>query len=165
MGQKLWNIALGTAFILSVLACKQESKHPKKEIVEIQFIKEGDLSLSNNDSIVKNLEIEIADTDTERNNGLMNRSKMAENRGMLFIFQEDNNTTFWMKNTRIPLDIIFLGADSTIITIQKNAKPYDTTPNKYGSAAPYRYVLEVNGGKADEWGLKEGKTKINWTKN
>lgn len=141
-------------------ACKSGAKKHSDEKIEIEFIKQGDLSLKNNDSIIKNIEIEIANTEAKRQIGLMNRSQMQENRGMLFVFDEDNTSGFWMKDTRIPLDIIFVGADSTVINVQKNAKAYDES--SYPAKAPYRYALEVNGGSADKWGIKEGVTKLSW---
>lgn len=141
----------------------QSNSVSQDEKIEIEFIKDGDLTLRNNDSIIKNVEIEVANTESKRQIGLMNRSQMDENKGMLFVFDEDNSTGFWMKDTRIPLDIIFVGSDSTVINVQKNAKPYDRT--NYPATAPYRYVLEVNGGSADKWGVEEGKTKLNWELN
>lgn len=150
---------LGLATIASCDSKSSQGNKPEEKI-EIEFIKDGELSLINNDSIIKNIEIEVADTDPKRQIGLMNRSEMAENRGMLFVFNQDNSTGFWMKDTRIPLDIIFVGADSTVINVQKNAKPYDQT--NYPAVAPYRYTLEVNGGSADKWGIEEGVTKLKW---
>lgn len=165
----LRNSLLTAGILITAFSCKNEtgtatsSPVNNNEPIEIEFLKEGELTLSNNDSVIKNLDIEIAKSQNERAIGLMNRSSMAENQGMLFIFEEDNFTGFYMKDTRIPLDIIFLGEDSTVISMTKNRKPFD--PNSEGATAPYRYVLEVNGGKADEWGIKEGITKINWTDN
>ena len=130
------------------------------EPIEIEFLKEGELTLTNNDSILKKVDIEIAKTANERAIGLMNRSKMEENQGMLFIFEEDNASGFYMKDTRIPLDIIFLGQDSTVISVSKNRKPFDE--NSEGATSPYRFVLELNGGLADAWGIQEGVTKIDW---
>ena len=150
---------LGFVTITSCDSKSSQNNRPE-ETIEIEFIKDGDLSLRNNDSIIKNIEIEVANTESKRQIGLMNRSQMEENRGMLFMFDQDNSTGFWMKDTRIPLDIIFVGADSTVINVQKNAKPYDRT--NYPAAAPYRYALEVNGGSADKWGIKEGVTKLKW---
>lgn len=156
---QLLSLLAAGAFLVSC-----EKKSTQIEVnnapIEIEFIKEGDLVLKNNDSIIKKLDVEVANTDSERQIGLMNRSSMLENRGMIFVFDEDNTSGFWMKDTRIPLDIIFVGQDSTVINVQKNAKPYDE--HNYPATAPYRYVLEVNGGSADKWGVKDGETKLSW---
>lgn len=161
--KKISFVLLSFAFFAAVFSCnkKENNAAPVDEPLEIAFIKEGDLTLSNNDSIIKNVEIEIATDSNERAIGLMNRSSMKENRGMLFIFDQENNSGFWMKDTRIPLDIIFVGADSTVINVQ-NAKAYDR--HSYEPAAPYRYVLEVNGGMAEKWGVKPQVTKLSWKK-
>lgn len=144
----------------TLISCKQEGHAHNEEKVEIEFIKQGELTLKNDGTLLKQLDIEVADTENKRQIGLMNRSQMDEDKGMLFIFENDNTSGFWMKETRIPLDIIFVGKDSIVINVQKNAKPYDL--NTYPASAPYRYALEVNGGSADKWGIQEGKTKLSW---
>ena len=73
---------------------------------------------------------------------------------MLFIFPDEDFRSFYMKNTKIPLDIIYIDADKTIVSIQKNAKPFDET--SLPSDAPAKYVLEINGGLFDEWQLQIG---------
>lgn len=161
---KMFQIKLWVGLLLlGIMSCKDESPAPavdNSQPIEIAFLKEGELTLSNNDSIIQKVDIEIAKTQNERGIGLMNRSSMEKNQGMLFIFEEDNFTGFYMKDTRIPLDIIFLGADSTVISISKNRRPFDE--NSEGAASPYRYVLELNAGLSDEWGIEEGVTKIDW---
>lgn len=158
------SISLSLIIGVSIFGCKEnnhnESVVNNSEPIEIEFIKEGELILQNNDSIIKKLDIELAKTDNEKAIGLMNRSTLEENRGMLFVFDEDNNSGFYMKDTRIPLDIIYIGEDKTVITVSENRQPFDL--NSEGATKPYRYVLEVNGGKANEWGIKEGVTKIDW---
>lgn len=157
------NSIIALTVFTTLFSCgnKNESTPVKNnEPIEIEFLKEGELKLYNNDSVIKKLDIELAKSDNERAIGLMNRSTMQENQGMLFVFKEDNNTGFWMKDTRIPLDIIYIGEDSTVISIVKNKQPFDL--NAEGATAPYRYVLEVNGTMANKWGIKEGITKINW---
>ena len=163
-------IILNLLFVLVLMftfSCKNETESSteinREEPINIEFIKQGELSLINNDSIIKKLDIELAKTDNKRAIGLMNRNSLEENQGMLFVFQEDNMSGFYMKDTRISLDIIYLGEDSTVISISKNRQPFDLKSE--GAASPYRYVLEVNGGMSDAWGIKEGVTKINWTEN
>ena len=87
--------------------------------------------------------VEFAATFEQRQLGLMHRTEMAEDAGMLFIFPNDVRTGFWMRNTNIPLDIAYIGADGRVQEIRA-AKPLDETV--LTPAAPYRYVLEVNQG-------------------
>ncbi|WP_062014424.1 DUF192 domain-containing protein [Aureimonas sp. AU4] len=100
------------------------------------------------------IEVEIADTDASRETGLMNRSSMPANHGMLFDFKQTRPVAMWMKNTIIPLDMLFLDERGRIVNIATNAKPYslDVIP----SSGPVRYVLELNGGAAARYGAKAG---------
>lgn len=153
--------ALGLTSISSV-SCKDDSPSRKVTQVEIKFKKEGELRLikASNDSLVANLDIEIADDDYQTQTGLMYRDSMAANHGMLFIFEDTDYRSFYMKNTKIPLDIIYISDNKTIVSIQKNAKPLDET--SLPSEGPAKYVLEVNAGLSDEWGIKQG-DKIEFT--
>lgn len=139
---------------LSTTACKEKNKTVKP--VEITFKKEGELSIYNatKDSVKAKLDIEIANNDYEIQTGLMYRNSMMANRGMLFVFDNEQERYFYMKNTKIPLDIIYIGADKKIVSFQKNAKPFDET--SLPSKAPVKYVLEVNAGKVDAQGLQVG---------
>lgn len=139
---------------LNTISCKKENKTVKQ--IDIIFKKEGELSLykSSNDSIKKRLDIEIADNEYETQTGLMYRNSMKPNQGMLFIFDDVQERYFYMKNTHIPLDIIYINQDKKIVSFQKNAKPLDETP--LPSNAPVKYVLEVKAGKADAWSLSVG---------
>ncbi len=157
MRKKIYNIvyvASLSIFCLVNTSCKEDKKAIKP--VVISFKKEGELTLykGSSDSIVKTLDIEIADDDYQTQTGLMYRDSMKDSQGMLFIFPDEKYHSFYMKNTKIPLDIIFLNADKTIINIQKNAKPYDET--SLPSKAPAKYVLEINAGLSDEWKLTAG---------
>ena len=98
--------------------------------------------------------LEVAATPAERERGLMYRSSLAEGRGMLFVFDEDRNYSFWMKNTLIPLDMIFISADHRIVGVRANATPLSTA--SIGVGAPSRYVLEVPGGWAARHGIAPG---------
>ena len=92
-----------------------------------------------------------------RGDGDPQREEMADDRGMLFIFPVEAMRGFWMKNTRIPLDIFYFDADLKLVSVSKNARPCKTRrcPN-YPSTGPARYVLELNAGKAEELGVKPG---------
>lgn len=97
---------------------------------------------------------EMAITDTQQETGLMFRKSLAPNAGMLFDFGRETETSFWMKNTLIPLDMLFIKANGTIARIAANAKPLseDSIP----SYEPVRAVLEIAGGRAAQLGLKAG---------
>ena len=137
-------------------SCKEEKTSTPKDKVVVSFKKEGTLILkkAENDSIIQTLDIEIADDDYSTETGLMYRTKLETNQGMLFIFPDVQMRSFYMKNTKIPLDIIYIDKDKTIVSFQKNAKPMDET--SLPSEAPAKYVLEINGGLSDEWQLEVG---------
>lgn len=141
-------------FYLALSGCKEEKKSVKQ--TEVMFTKEADLSIFKiaTDSTVINLDIEIADTDYDIQTGLMYRSTMEPNQGMLFVFDDEEERFFYMKNTQIPLDIIYIDDNKKIVSFQKNAKPFNET--SLPSHVPAKYVLEVNAGMADAWSLKEG---------
>ena len=99
-------------------------------------------------------EVEIVTTPETRAQGLMFRKSLAANGGMLFIYPGEQPVSFWMKNTLIPLDMLFVRADGSIAHIAHNAVPHDETP--IDSGASVKAVLEVNGGTATALGIKEG---------
>ncbi|XOD66666.1 MAG: DUF192 domain-containing protein [Flavobacteriales bacterium Tduv] len=144
-------------------SCKKEETNIS-DTLEIEFIKEGELQLKNGEETIKKIHIELATTDQERSQGLMHRSSMQEDQGMLFIFDEARPQSFWMKNTRIPLDIIYINSDSAVLNISKNIFPMAETGITQSNGAA-KFVLEVNGGMSDKWGIKEGVTKISWRNN
>ncbi|XMO85283.1 DUF192 domain-containing protein [Algibacter sp. AS12] len=138
---------------VSLLSCKEDKKVIKQ--TEISFTKEGELSIIKaSDSTAIKLDIEIADTDFDIQTGLMYRNSMANNQGMLFIFDDEKERFFYMKNTKIPLDLIYINANKAIVSVQKNAKPFDES--SLPSNAPAKYVLEVNAGLVDVWGIAVG---------
>jgi uncharacterized membrane protein (UPF0127 family) len=98
--------------------------------------------------------VEIADDDAERAKGLMFRQELADDAGMLFDFGQERETAFWMQNTFIPLDMVFISAAGVVKNIHANARPMDTT--SIPSGAPVRFVLEIAGGRAEEIGLAVG---------
>jgi uncharacterized protein len=104
---------------------------------------------------VKFEKLEIADDLTEQMTGLMNRRYLCPDCGMLFIFEEEDEQNFWMKNTFVPLDIIFIDNEGEIVNIAKNTK-VNQTEETYPSIARARYVLEVNAGWSDKQKLKQG---------
>ncbi len=106
------------------------------------------------DGNVTRLDLEIADTPEEHRTGLMNRSSLAGDAGMLFVFDDDRIRYFWMDNTLISLDMIFISKDLTIIDIHDNATPL--SQEIIASSGSCRYVLEVNGGMCNATGIDVG---------
>jgi uncharacterized membrane protein (UPF0127 family) len=100
------------------------------------------------------VEAEVAATGPSRTRGLMWRTELKAGKGMLFIFPAEQSLNFWMRNTLIPLDMIFIGKDLKITGIVANAEP--KTTNGRGVGIPSLYVLEVPGGWAEKAGLKPG---------
>jgi len=101
--------------------------------------------------------VEVADTDEDRALGLMFRDKLADDHGMLFLFPTESRRSFWMKNTRIPLDILYFDADLRLVSVAVNARPCRTQRCPlYPSDGPAQYVLELNAGKASELGVRRG---------
>jgi uncharacterized protein len=105
------------------------------------------------------IDVEIAERQEDRMRGLMFREHLEEEQGMLFLFPAEEPLSFWMKDTPLPLDIIFLNADRTIVTIRKNTVPFSEA--SVPSDRPARYVVEVNAGFADRHRLAPG-DKVFW---
>jgi len=121
--------------VLFLLSC---SKEPEKLILSING---------------RYLEVEVARTKKEREKGLMNRKSLGWNEGMLFVFDDDQYLSFWMKNTSIPLSIAFLDKNG-IVTDIYSMKPFSLEP--VVSSRKCRYAIEVNDGFFEECGLKIG---------
>ena len=159
---KITTIAL-VAFTVVLASCKSETKQSIKT-ENVSFTKEGELTVlsSETDSIKANFDIEIAETEYETLTGLMYRKSMQEDRGMLFIQPKEAEQNFYMKNTEIPLDIIYINSGMKVVSFQKNAKPLDES--SLPSKAPAKYVLEINAGLSDQLGLQVGDS-ISFSRN
>ena len=158
-------IILAFVFFIVLFNITQTTKNIKSSVKQtsIKFQKDGELTFQKlNGEYISKIDIEIADTDNKRTLGLMDRISMKENRGMLFLFPYNRIQSFWMKNTVIPLDMIFVNSDNKIVTIKKNAIPFDT--GSYASTKPASIVIEVNAGYTDRYGINEG-DKIVWRRN
>jgi hypothetical protein len=101
------------------------------------------------------VQVEVADDMDEMQMGLMGRTALAEDAGMLFVYPKERELSFWMKDTLIPLSIAFMDAEGRIVDIQ-DMKALDDKPPHYMSAEPARYALEVNEGFFDERGVEVG---------
>jgi hypothetical protein len=106
------------------------------------------------DKGLQSFTVEVADTAIRQEYGLMCRKALAPDHGMLFLFANQEQRYFWMRNTLIPLDIIYIGADGRVVSVTRNAKPLDETP--LPSAGPAKFVLELAGGRAAQIGLLPG---------
>lgn len=139
-------------------ACKGKKGHEKIEvstkIAEPEFKKEGTLSFLSHTDTLKTIDIEIADTYEERNRGMMHRSSMEHDKGMLFVFDGEEEQSFWMKNTKMSLDIMYVNANREIVSIYKHTQPYSTT--SIPSMRPAQFVVETSAGFCDKFGIKEG---------
>ncbi|PTV94638.1 hypothetical protein C8J27_107170 [Rhodobacter aestuarii] len=110
--------------------------------------------LSPEGGLVARFSVEIADTDEKRAQGLMGRTQLKPGAGMLFVYPSPRPVAFWMHNTLIPLDMIFVDDAGRITNVHANARPLDETP--IPSRGPAQYVLEIGGGQAARLGLLPG---------
>ncbi len=142
-------------------AISTDTSSKSADMPEPTFTKEGELSLISGETgeIIKRLDIEKADNDMERNFGMMYRKSMPDTQGMLFLFDESKQQSFWMKNTLIPLDIIFIDEEKKINTIHENTTPLSL--ESLPSDGDAKYVLEVRGGFCQQYGVKVG-DMIEW---
>jgi uncharacterized protein len=128
-----------------------ENTTDNSAVAEPQFKKEGELSFLKNQ---QKLTIEIADNEVETTQGLMYRRSMPDSCGMIFVMPDYEPQKFWMKNTYIPLDIIFLDETKKIVTIQANTTPFsEAGVESYDKA---KFVLEVNAGYCKRKGIEKG---------
>lgn len=174
-------IALAVLFILAIIlnsikdlkklsdpntpnAIKEATKPGLSTTNEPQFVPHGYLSFISgvNGDTLSTITIELAKTVAERNQGLMFRSKMAENQGMLFVFDQPQALSFWMKNTIISLDILYLDENFKIVSIYKSAIPL--SENQIPSYKNAMYVVEVIAGYTDNYNIRDG-DKISYTLN
>jgi hypothetical protein len=128
-----------------------ENSTNNSTISEPPFKKEGELTFLKNQ---EKLTIEIADSEAETTQGLMYRRTMPDSCGMVFIFADSQPRSFWMKNTYLPLDILFLDESKKIVTIQANRTPF--SEEAIPSFENAKYVLEVNAGYCKRKGIEKG---------
>lgn len=113
--------------------------------------------LNDDGGVISTLRFVKADTPSERNQGLMNVTDMPQDAGMVFYFDFEGPQSFWMANTPLPLDIMYVSADSIIVSIYRNTIPFSETT--LPSAAPAKYVIETNAGYSINYDIQEG-TKV-----
>ena len=131
-------IGLLLALVASVTACEAEPK----------------VTITTKDGRNVSFAVEIADTPSKREMGLQYRRDLAADRGMIFLFPAESQQSFWMKNTPLPLDMIFINRERKIVGIVEQTAPFSLDPRSVG--APSQYVLEINGGLAKRHAIKAG---------
>ena len=131
-------IGLLIALIASVTACQAEPK----------------VTITTKDGRNVSFVVEIADTPSKREMGLQYRRDLAAERGMIFLFPAQSQQSFWMKNTPLPLDMIFINRERKIVGIVEQTVPFSLDPRSV--TAPSQFVLEINGGLAKRHGIKAG---------
>lgn len=163
VGRRAWTGIVGSVGVLGLVglvACGSRGEDPRpvaqdagtfppdlpRPTFDTASIKVGDVALT----------VEIADSADERAYGCMFIPELRDDRGMLFLFPSSEPRSFWMRNTRIALDIAYLSESGRIVTLRRNAQPFDERSGAYASTAPARFVLEVAGGWFERHGLNEG---------
>ena len=131
-------IGLLIALIASVTACQAEPK----------------VTITTKDGRNVSFIVEIADTPSKREMGLQYRRDLAADRGMIFLFPAESQQSFWMKNTPLPLDMIFINRERKIVGIVEQTVPFSLDPRSV--TAPSQFVLEINGGLSNRHGIKAG---------
>lgn len=152
--------------ILAIMLLFSEPKPPRKlpaitessetEMKEPVFRKDGELRFIHHKTqkVIFNAAIEVVLTPAAQDQGLMYRKSLPDSAGMLFVFKVSEPLAFWMRNTIIPLDLIYADPEKRIVKIIHNAKPY--SEEQLLSVKPAMYVVEMNAGFAEKHGLREG---------
>ncbi len=149
-------LAIAATAVYFTMNKKEYNQNFTTEDTSPRFKKEGELlfiSKATSDTLAT-IDIEIADNDQKTAQGLMYRSSMPKNAGMLFLMPSEGTQGFWMRNTYISLDMIFVNSNMEIVTIHANTTPMNE--NSYLSTAPALYVVEVNAGFCRLNNIKEG---------
>ena len=152
----LWAVIL----FAGMAGCGDKARQAQEQPVDKMFRKDGELTFTSAEGkVLATIDIEVADDQEKRSAGLMGRPSMRDHDGMLFIFENPQPLSFWMMNTMIPLDMLFIDTHKTVITLHRNTTPYTT--DSYSSTSDGQYVVEVNGGFCDRYGIDVGAI-ISW---
>lgn len=144
---------------ITVSACSQTQEKSNTKNTEKQsgrqLTYERSVSfLTAEDDTLSTVEVAVADDESERNQGLMDVRDLPQDKGMLFIFEENEPRSFWMANTPLSLDIIFVNEDYEIVRIHHNTQPF--SESDFESEEPAKYVIETNGGYCVSHDIQEG---------
>ncbi len=134
---------------------KSNTKTTEKEGRTLTYERSLSFIAANGDTL-STIEVAVADEQSERNQGLMDVRDLPKSKGMLFIFEENQPRSFWMANTPLPLDIIFVNADSKIVRIHHSTQPF--SEKNFESEQPSKYVVETNAGYCISHDIQEGIT-------
>lgn len=146
------------ALALALAGCKGESAVEAPAVHAESGLSVVPLTVTSQGKVHR-FRVELAQTADQQAKGLMFRTKLGPDEGMLFPMNPPRAASFWMRNTVIPLDLVFVAPDGTVLNIAANAKPYDET--KLQSLGPVKAVLELPGGRAAELGIVAG-DKVEW---
>lgn len=152
-------MALAALLLLAACANDEPAPDPVPAPDTIPFREDGRLTFLAGDEPIIEIAIEIADSDSAMMRGMMQRQAFPENSGMLFVFPVEEEQGFWMANTPLSLDLVFVNADSQVVHVAKYTRPLsdETIP----SIDPAQYVVEVPAGFADTYGITEA-TRVRW---
>lgn len=143
--------------LLFISSCSDRQQQTETQVEEagreLDFTAEVSFINDENENI-STIEVAVASDNQSRSEGLMNVTELPDDSGMLFIFDNDQSRSFWMANTPLPLDILFVNSDMNIVRIHRNTQPY--SQESIQSEAPARFVVEVNGGYTVEHDIREG---------
>lgn len=157
---RLARTLLALVLLAGLAACEAEPE-PAPPTPRTSLRTDGSLDFLRPDgSVIRSIAIEVADDPEERQRGLMDLRKLSLDEGMLFLFDDEAERNFWMQNTPISLDIIYVGADSQVVSIARRTTPL--SPDRVPSGAPAQFVVEVRGGFSDRFGLTDS-TRVRWT--
>ena len=146
---------------LLLLSCSLGCASESQQVADT--LDQGTLDFVGSDGrVIRSINIEIAASQATRQQGLMDRRQLTLDQGMFFVFPAPDSLSFWMANTYIPLDIIFVGADSGIVNIAQRTTPLSR--EYINSTGPAQYVVEVRGGFSERFGIDES-AKIRWQQN
>jgi uncharacterized membrane protein (UPF0127 family) len=144
-------------------AARAEAQPTQSDPYEPQFTPEASGAfLADHGDTLASFTLELAESTAETTQGMMYRRSVPEGTGMLFVMPEERYQSFWMRNTYVPLDIIYISEAGTVVSIQANAQPMNETP--LPSEGPAKYVLEIAGGSSAPLGITPG-TKWIWKRN
>lgn len=147
------------AVMVVMSGCSRESEQPV--LRQIEFRQDGTLDILGADGATRHtLAIEVAVGDSAQARGLMDRRSLPQMSGMLFVGDEIEEKSFWMENTPMPLDIIFIAPDSHVVNIAHRTRPYSR--ENIVSDGPAQYVLEIRAGMAERLGITDS-TRFSWT--
>jgi uncharacterized membrane protein (UPF0127 family) len=138
----------------ALLVCCASAQAPTTAKQDVSTAQKPRVFVGGKDGSTVQITVEVVDTPESRAVGLMNRNQLAEDAGMLFLFPRESVQTFWMKNTLIPLDMVFIRADMSVAGVVENAVPMTETPRSVNE--PSQFVLEVVGGYCQKHGIAAG---------